>query len=236
MIKTIKRLPFYQIQLAGSVGLIGWSLVMMVDTRWQGWRVLAGVTKTNTTIKWGRGGPNWFLDHLGRRWLDGLTAQQGEEGFGWLDSSTGGTGGGGGWTGWLVNGGQMELEGLMAQQGKEGVVAWWQANAVNETTCRCNQRTDTASGTMRRPTDTPTNLTALFSDPIGQFRRSKWLDLRNDGSWQGGEGWGSGGCKVNTTIKTRGEGWQMDSHFGWSYLPRQNPGRISKKKLGTLPS
>jgi hypothetical protein len=22
---------------------------------------------------------------------------------------------------------------------------------------------------------------------------------------------------------------QMDSHFGWSYLPRQNPGRISKK-------
>jgi hypothetical protein len=28
----------------------------------------------------------------------------------------------------------------------------------------------------------------------------------------------------------------MDNFPGWSYLPGQNPGRISKIKLGTLPS
>ncbi len=32
-----------------------------------------------------------------------------------------------------------------------------------------------ANGTTLQPTDTPTNLTAFFSDPIGQFHRSDFF-------------------------------------------------------------
>ncbi len=40
-------------------------------------------------------------------------------------------------------------------------------------------------------------------------------------------------CLLTSTPSHR----KRDGFFsGWTYLPRQNPGRISKKKLGTLPS
>ncbi len=56
------------------------------------------MAKANTTIKQGEGELDLLLNQRGRRWLDSLTAQQGEEEFGQLDGLMGGMGGKGGRT------------------------------------------------------------------------------------------------------------------------------------------
>ncbi len=56
------------------------------------------------------------------------------------------------------------------------------ANVVNGTMHQRGRRDNAANGTTCQPTDTPTNLTAIFPDTIGWFRKSDWSDLRNNGT------------------------------------------------------
>ncbi len=176
--------------------------------------------RTDCSTNGGGGGWMAWQVNRGRRGLDGSMAQ---------------------WVGWVMEG-VGRIDGLVGREwcwkdwrldSGRGVLrlnngpAWSTGQCTNVADGPTSQRgrrsrsADVANGMTRQLTDTPTNLTALFSDPIGWFCRSDWLDLHGNGPWRGGEGCGSGGCKVNTTIKMRGEGWQWPWVWGVTLLPVQ---------------